>query len=252
MKNKKRYFILVIVATVTMITGGMVIYSENKQSTIKLSLKSLLSSSPHLKKNAEAMPNKDTSFSVADSKQPQSFTLHITDDKQQSSTQENTDKIIHVDNLVKPKRENDNANIEVSRYLDIQLWNPNKFAKNVYDAYDEHNGLSAEHFIDFDETALQEIGVGDSFNLPLNKDSKLDVIVTDVEALQSNAINFDLMDLSGIQRGSLTQIGDRVEGFFIANDNQEYFLRAIGGVGWIASKESLIKNIESELLIEND
>lgn len=251
MNNKKQYLISKAMATIIIIIG-IVTFTVNKKDDIKLNKNVSLLNNSEKEKHAATKPKTDISLPIADFKQTQSFTLPINNGKQQQYQQKNTEKSIQVDNLAKKQRVKDNANVEVNRYLDIQLWNVNKFAKNAYDAYDKNNRLSAEHFIDFDENALQEIEVGDSFNLPLNKDSKFDVIVTDVTQLQNNATNIGLVDASGNQRGSLTQIGQRVEGFFIANDNQEYFLRAIGGVGWIASKESLIKNTESKILLKDD
>lgn len=272
MKNKKYYLILGITALIITVSG-ICIYVTNQQDVNRLIFNKAQPSGAGAKENFTGL-QKDSAASYADTKDSQSFAFDEADEqgyllnqdlyqegsnfsnsnlsKDTMGTDENMDDSQSVENRANQQNTTEESNIDEGRHLNIQLWNPNKFAKNVYDAYDQHNNLSAEYFIDFDEAALKEIGKGDSFNLSLVEGNNLEVIVKEVEALFNDAVNYELTDASGNQRGSITQMDNLVEAIFISNQNQKYILRVIGGVGWVASEEELINNIKPKFLLKDD
>ncbi|CZF77530.1 hypothetical protein GCE9029_00262 [Grimontia celer] len=126
---------------------------------------------------------------------------------------------------------------------EITLWQPVSSAKSVFENYGAVLSLSEEHFIEFDESLLETLEVGQRFTLPKLGESRQQVIVMQQEYWEHGATNWVFVDSNGKPAGSLTKTQDGVEGIFQMPDGV-YHLLTRNGVGWIADEATLISASE--------
>ncbi|WP_052737572.1 hypothetical protein [Grimontia sp. AD028] len=126
---------------------------------------------------------------------------------------------------------------------EIPLWQPVSSAKSVFENYGAVVSLSEEHFIEFDESLLETLEVGQRFTLPKLGESRQQVIVTQQEYWKHGATNWVFVDNNGQPAGNLTKTQDGIEGIFQMPDGV-YHLLTRNGVGWIADEATLISASE--------
>ncbi|MBY5922611.1 hypothetical protein [Ferrimonas balearica] len=129
--------------------------------------------------------------------------------------------------------------------LDLTLWRASAAAKSVFANYALNVQLDESHFVEFDESTLDILEPGQRFSLPPLNGLSQSVIVKTQESLRQDAINWDLVDDRGVSVGSITRIGDAVEGIFFVSAGT-YHLRAVNGVGWVADDATLTAFLENE------
>lgn len=129
--------------------------------------------------------------------------------------------------------------------LDLTLWRTSAAAKSVFSNYAENVQLEEKYFVEFDDGALDTLEPGQRFSLPPLNGQSHSVIVKTEESLMHGAINWELVDEQGMPSGSITRIGDAVEGIFYAS-GEVYHLRVVNGVGWVADDDALTALIENE------
>lgn len=126
---------------------------------------------------------------------------------------------------------------------EVTLWYSVPSVKSLFENYGSMISLSEEHFIEFDESTLEILEVGQRFTLPKLGESRQQVIVKQQEDWENGATNWVLVDNQGKPAGSLTKTQDGVDGIF-EMPNGTYHLLTRNGIGWIADETTLINASE--------
>ncbi|WP_070970619.1 hypothetical protein [Vibrio sonorensis] len=138
---------------------------------------------------------------------------------------------------------------------EVTLWRSSEKAKSVYENYTETqalqgHSLDSKYFIEFDETSLDSLDVGQRFTLPSINEQQIQVIIQQQESLGQGATNWVLVDSQGNPMGNITRTKDSVEGVF-TTPSGPFYLSSINGVGWLASENTLIAAVQNSFTKPN-